>query len=68
MKKLEMRSKNLVDENINKIAELFPNCITEGHDENGKLTNFLGVFRVVGLFLRFNLFYGIMKLIRYNYA
>lgn len=33
-----MQSKNLVDENISKIAELFPNCITEGQDENGKLT------------------------------
>lgn len=38
MDKLDMQSKNLVDENINKIAELFPNCITEGQDENGKLT------------------------------
>lgn len=38
MDKLKMQSKNLVDENINKIAELFPNCITEGKDENGKLT------------------------------
>ena len=38
MDKLQMQSKNLVDENINKIAELFPNCITEGQDENGKLT------------------------------
>lgn len=38
MDKLQMQSKNLVDENISKIAELFPNCITEGQDENGKLT------------------------------
>ena len=38
MDKLDMQSKNLVDENISKIAELFPNCITEGQDENGKLT------------------------------
>ena len=38
MDKLQMQSKNLVDENISKIAELFPNCITEGKDENGKLT------------------------------
>lgn len=41
MDKLDMQSKNLVDENINKIAELFPNCITEGKDENGKLTRFV---------------------------
>lgn len=38
MDKLDMQSKNLVDENIEKIAKLFPNCITEGKDENGKLT------------------------------
>ena len=38
MDKLQMQSKNLVDENIEKIAKLFPNCITEGKDENGKLT------------------------------
>lgn len=37
MDKLEMQTKNLVDENIIKIAKLFPNCITEGKDENGKL-------------------------------
>ena len=38
MDKLEMQSKNLVDDNIGKIEKLFPNCITEGQDENGKLT------------------------------
>ncbi len=37
MEKLKMQSENLVDENIDKIAKLFPNCITEGQDENGKL-------------------------------
>lgn len=37
MDRLDMQSKNLVDENISKIAELFPNCITEGHNENGEL-------------------------------
>jgi len=30
-----MQSPNLVDANIVKIAELFPNCITEDRDENG---------------------------------
>lgn len=35
--KLKMHSPNLVDSNIEKIAELFPNCITEIVDENGKL-------------------------------
>ena len=37
MDKLEMQSRNLVDENISKIAKLFPNCITEGKDENGQV-------------------------------
>lgn len=38
MDKLQMQSKNLVDENIDFIAKRFPNCITEAIDENGKLT------------------------------
>ena len=37
MDKLDMQSKNLVDENISKIAELFPNCITEGKNEDGQV-------------------------------
>ena len=37
MDKLKMESVNLTDKNIEKIAELFPNCITEMADENGKL-------------------------------
>lgn len=32
-----MQSPNLVDANIEKIAELFPNCISEANDENGIL-------------------------------
>ena len=36
MEKMKMESINLTDENINKIEELFPNCITETIDENGK--------------------------------
>lgn len=32
-----METPNLTDQNIEKIAELFPNCITEGKDENGQL-------------------------------
>jgi len=32
-----MQSPNLVDANIDKIAALFPNCITEDRDENGRL-------------------------------
>lgn len=38
MDKLQMQSKNLVDENIDFIAKRFPNCVTEATDENGKLT------------------------------
>ena len=34
---LKMHSPNLVDANIEKIAVLFPNCITETQDENGEL-------------------------------
>ncbi len=36
MDKLNMKTTNQVDENIKKIAELFPNCLTERLDENGK--------------------------------
>lgn len=38
MDKLKMQSENLVDENIEKIAKLFPNCVTEGKNENGQVT------------------------------
>lgn len=37
MDQLKMHSPNLVDSNIEKISALFPNCITETKDENGKL-------------------------------
>lgn len=36
MDKLNLQTHNIVDENIKKIAELFPNCLTERLDENGK--------------------------------
>ncbi|WLF72356.1 MULTISPECIES: site-specific DNA-methyltransferase [Acinetobacter] len=35
--KLKMHSPNLVDANIEKIAALFPNCVTEAQGENGEL-------------------------------
>lgn len=38
MDKLQMQSKNLVDENIEFIAKRFPNCVTEALNEEGKLT------------------------------
>lgn len=37
MNKLKMQSENLVDENVEKIALAFPNCVTEGKDENGQV-------------------------------
>ena len=36
MDKLSMQTTNKVDENIKRIGELFPNCLTERLDENGK--------------------------------
>ena len=36
MNKLNMQTTNIVDENIKRIGELFPNCLTERLDENGK--------------------------------
>ncbi len=35
MRKLEMRSSNMVKGNIERIAELFPNCVTESMDNKG---------------------------------
>jgi adenine-specific DNA-methyltransferase len=37
MDKLKMHSPNFVDQNIAKIAELFPNCVTESRNEKGEL-------------------------------
>ena len=37
MDKMKFESPNLTDKNIEKLAALFPNCITETADENGKL-------------------------------
>ena len=36
MDKLKMQTTNYVDENIKRIGDLFPNCLTERLDENGK--------------------------------
>ena len=35
--KLKMHSPNLTQENIARIRELFPNCVTEARDEDGKV-------------------------------
>ncbi|MFO1388656.1 site-specific DNA-methyltransferase [Cellvibrio sp.] len=37
MEKLKMHSPNFVDQNIAKIAELFPNCVTESRNDKGEL-------------------------------
>lgn len=37
MEHLKMHSLNKIDENIAKIATLFPNCVTEAKDENGEI-------------------------------
>ena len=39
MNHLKMHSLNKIDENVSKIAQLFPNCVTEAKDENGKITH-----------------------------
>ena len=37
MGKMNMHSPNFTDKNIEKLAEIFPNCVTESRDENGKV-------------------------------
>jgi adenine-specific DNA-methyltransferase len=37
MEKLKMHSPDLTKENVAKLAELFPNCVTEATDEHGNL-------------------------------
>ncbi|MDM5138790.1 site-specific DNA-methyltransferase [Aeromonas bestiarum] len=37
MEKLNMHSPNLVEQNIDKLAALFPNCVTEARGTDGKL-------------------------------
>ena len=38
MDHLKMHSMNKIDENIAKIAQFFPNCVTEAKGENGEIT------------------------------
>lgn len=37
MDKLDMKTPNFTDNNIEQIAKLFPNCLTEIEDEKGNL-------------------------------
>jgi len=36
MDKLKMQTTNIVDENIKRIGELFPNCLTKRLNDEGK--------------------------------
>jgi adenine-specific DNA-methyltransferase len=38
MQKLKMHSPDMTQDNIAKIRELFPNCVTEAHDDNDEIT------------------------------
>ena len=38
MEHLKMHTPNIVDENISKIATLFPNCVTEAKSDDGSIT------------------------------
>ena len=38
MDKLDLKTPNFTNENIQKLSELFPNCVTEG--DNGKMVDF----------------------------
>ena len=37
MEKMKIETPDMTEQNIDKIAALFPNCVTEASDENGKL-------------------------------
>ena len=38
---LDMRTKNITQENIEKIGTLFPHCVTEATDEQGKIRHLI---------------------------
>ncbi len=38
MEKLKLHTPDRISENVAKLAELFPSCVTEARDDNGKLT------------------------------
>lgn len=37
MEKMKLETANVAANNVERIGELFPNCITESKDENGQL-------------------------------
>lgn len=38
MEKMQMKSKNMIKENMEKLCELFPGCLVESMDQNGKVS------------------------------
>jgi adenine-specific DNA-methyltransferase len=38
MEKLKLHTPDLTAQNIDKLAQLFPNCVTEARDEKGRVT------------------------------
>ena len=42
MEKLKLHTPDLTAKNIEKLAQLFPNCVTEARDEAGRLTQAIG--------------------------
>lgn len=52
MEKLKMHSKNKIDENVKKIAALFPECITEIINDDGKLEKVIDIDAFRQLFLK----------------
>ena len=38
MEKLKLHTPDLTAQNIEKLAQLFPNCVTEARDEQGRVT------------------------------
>ena len=61
MEKMRMESVDMTTKNIDKIAELFPNCITETIDENGKPKRAIN-FELLRQMLSEDVIGGVMKL------
>lgn len=52
LNKLNMKTADLCSENFNKFEQLFPNCVTETHDDSGnfvKTINFDLLKQIVGI-------------------
>ena len=60
MEKMKMESKDITQSNIEKIGELFPNCITEALDENGNIKKAIN-FDVLKQMLSPEIMGGVLK-------